>query len=98
MYAFLYAEHTGSNIDEIVPAYLLLGKNRVDENIELSLFDEDVNPRELYKQLESIIFGLVDEITDSAEPFRPTEALQEHCIRCAYTTLCGTAWVKRATR
>lgn len=98
MYALLYSEHTGLRIEDIVPAYLLLGKNRVDKAIEISLFDRDVDPGDLYPQLETIIFKLVNEITDGGIPFHPTEALQEHCIRCPFTTICGTAWVKRSTR
>ncbi len=98
MYALLYSQQTGSRLEDIVPAYLLLGKNRVDERIEISLFDEDVDPQEVYRQLETIIVRLVDEIIDDGIPFRPTDALQEHCVRCPFTTICGTAWVRKAAR
>ena len=95
MYMMLYSGGRDTPVEHIIPAYLLLGRNRVDEKIEMKLFDEGVAVGELYPKIEGIIFALLNEITDVAVPFNPTDDLQEHCPYCPFTTMCGTGWVKK---
>ncbi|HCV43773.1 MAG TPA: hypothetical protein DGH68_09845, partial [Bacteroidetes bacterium] len=95
MYMMLYSESRQKTVKEIVPAYLLLGRNKIDEEIELRLFEDGVDIEEVYAKLERIIFILLEEITNAAVPFAPTSDIQEHCPRCPFTTMCGTSWVKK---
>ena len=95
MYMMLYAGDRKTTVENITAAYLLLGRNRIDESIEIRLFDDGVAVGEIYPKLEQIIFGLLKEITDREVPFVPTDDVQEHCPYCPYTTICGTGWVKK---
>jgi len=93
LYILLYTETRGEAVENIVPAYLLLGKHKIDKNIESLLFDEKGSSRESYGTLEHIILRLVEEIADPQQQFLPTKDFGKNCPRCPFTTICGTQWV-----
>ena len=89
----LYAKAAGIQADEIIPAYVFLGRQKIDENIEEPLFMESDFPAEKFKMLEKIIVGLLDEITTIDRPFEPTKNIERECRTCAFKYICGTQWV-----
>jgi len=94
LYILLYSQAYGEKIENIVPAYLLLGKNLINNKIEVKPFDE-LNPAAgSYQTLEMVILSLLDEITDLNQPFRPTDDFEQHCPNCPFQSMCGTQWVQ----
>ncbi len=93
LYAMLYAKAAGIQADEIIPAYLFLGRQKIDENIEEPLFTESDFSAEKFNMLEKIIVGLFDEITTIDRPFEPTKNFERECRACAFKYICGTQWV-----
>ena len=93
LYAMLYANTSGIRADEIMPAYLFLGRQIIDEEIEEPLFDESDSPVEKFFMLEKIVFGLLEEITNIDRPFEPTKNFERECRTCAFKYICGTQWV-----
>ena len=93
LYAMLYAKATGIRADEIIPAYLFLGRQKLDEKIEEPLFVESDSPAEKFVMLEKIVIGLLDEITTIGHPFEPTRNFERECLTCAFKYICGTQWV-----
>ena len=94
MYLLLYSIHTKTAIEEIVPAYLYLGRNRLSKECEVA-FVEDTEERVAYfEQSKQLIELLIKEINDAAIPFSPPVDLTKICPRCPYTGFCGTAWVR----
>ena len=94
LYALLYAGRFGNPMEEIVPAYLFLGTNQIDETIEVELFGEGESPAENYRLVENVLFKLLDEITDPSQPFLPTDDPRDNCPTCAFKYMCGTQWVR----
>jgi len=93
LYAMMYAKAAGIRVDEIVPAYIFLGRQNINERIEEPLFSESDSPAEKFEMLERIIVGLLDEIMNIGQPFEPTKNLERECRACAFTYICGTQWV-----
>ena len=95
LYAYLYAQsHGGVSVDQIMPAYIHLGNNRIDETIEVPLFEESETKADKYAVIEHVLFKLLGEIVDVEISFTPTAELEKHCPSCPYQTICGTQWVK----
>jgi ATP-dependent helicase/nuclease subunit B len=88
MYMMLYSETTGTPVENIVPLYLFLGRNRIDESIEVGL---DVTS---YRRVEEVMFKLVEQIVDVRIAFEPTRDFDKHCPNCPYNIICGTQWTK----
>ena len=89
----LYAKAAGIRADEIIPAYLFLGRQKIDEKIEEALFGESDSSAEKFVMLEKIVIGLLDEITNIDRPFEPTKNFERECRACAFRYICGTQWV-----
>lgn len=94
MYSLLYSEQSGESINEIVPAYLFLGRNYIDMTIETGLSKDGIVTEEMHANLHGVILGLAKEIKDPATPFAPTEDLKKECPNCPYQTICGTQWAR----
>jgi len=93
LYAMLYSKTTGKPLKEIVPAYLFLGKQEIDETIEQGLFDEADSSEEKFAMLEKIVSLLLNEITNIDHSFEPTAHFERECRNCAFKYICGTQWV-----
>ena len=94
MYLLLYSIQAKTAVEQIVPAYLYLGKNRISKDCEVA-FVEDAEERVIYfEQIKQFIELLLKEINNIAIPFSPPVDLSQTCPRCPYTGLCGTAWVQ----
>jgi ATP-dependent helicase/nuclease subunit B len=93
LYGLLYSAATGIRTDEIVPAYLFLGRQKIDKDIEEPLFGESNSSMGTFAMLEKIIIGLMDEITNIDSPFEPTKHFERDCRTCAFKYICGTQWV-----
>jgi len=99
MYMLLYGGSNGGTTDNVDPAYLMLGKGQIDQKIEVPLFDRNGSQDQSNAaMIESVMFKLLDELTDLSQPFLPPHDLQEQCPNCPFTGLCGTQWVKNRGR
>lgn len=90
MYMMLYAETTGTPIEDIVPLYLFLGHNTLSEKIEVGL----ESTLDIYRRVEQVMFKLVAEIVDGEVAFKPTRDFDKHCSNCPYNVICGTQWTR----
>jgi CRISPR/Cas system-associated exonuclease Cas4 (RecB family) len=80
-----FSEERPDNIDCM---FLLLGKARIDADIELPLFKDGAEFRENFEKLTQVIFSLLREIIDLEKPFVPTIDTKNNCGRCAYGYIC----------
>jgi CRISPR/Cas system-associated exonuclease Cas4 (RecB family) len=94
MYLLLYSMHAKIAVEQIVPAYLYLGKNRLGKECEVVFVEETEERVACFEQVKRLIELLLKEINDAAIPFSPPADLSKTCPRCPYTRLCGTAWVQ----
>lgn len=92
-YLLLYSEATGKKITNLNGMFLLLGKAKISDKIELPLFEDLENTEETYEILKTIIFQLLEEIVDPSFPFQPTSGRKESCPLCNFQYICGTQWV-----
>ncbi len=92
-YLMLYSEHTGAHIRDLNGIFLLLGRTLLNRDIELPLFAGQQDTETLYAQLKTVIFGLLDEITDPSIPFTPTLNKKAWCPSCSFQYICGTQWI-----
>ncbi|HLF19433.1 MAG TPA: PD-(D/E)XK nuclease family protein, partial [Bacteroidota bacterium] len=93
LYAMVYQLNANVAIDKIKPAFLFLGKSKIDGTIESPLFAKDVSQKDQYAKLEQVLFKTLNEIADVNIPFRATENMEEQCPRCPFKAICGTQWV-----
>ncbi len=91
LYLLLYHRATGVPREKIVPAYLMLGRNRLGMEIEKPLVEHGVDAGGV---IEDIMMALVGEIQSPDHPFLPTEDVTTYCTRCPFTTICGTRWAE----
>ena len=94
MYLLLFSIYTKTAIEEIVPAYLYLGKNRLSKECEEAFMEGTEERAAGFEQIKQFIELLLKEINDSDIPFLPPVDLSKTCPRCPYTGFCGTAWVQ----
>jgi hypothetical protein len=94
-YVLLRSQETGVAPTEIQAMFLLLGRTAMDEKIEVPLFDDPAGAASLWPGLETVIFGLLDEIVSLETPFAPTPDLKSACPWCDFRNICGTAWLAR---
>ena len=94
MYLLLYSIQTKTAIEQIVPAYIYIGKNRLSEDCEVAFMEDSEERVACFEQIKRLIELLLKEINDAEIPFSPPADLSKTCPSCPYTGLCGTAWVK----
>jgi ATP-dependent helicase/nuclease subunit B len=93
-YMLVYQIHQSSQQKDLVPIYLLLGKNTISSEIEVPLFAENDTRIDRYTLLKKIINLLIHEIQNPSAEFSPPRDLTTVCPNCPFTTVCGTAWVR----
>jgi CRISPR/Cas system-associated exonuclease Cas4 (RecB family) len=87
-YLLAYSHLTGEKPEAIDCMFLLLGRTRVDSDIEVPLFRDEAEFRGNYENLTQIIFSLLEEIVNPNQPFMPTIDLKKNCGGCAYGYIC----------
>jgi hypothetical protein len=93
-YTLLHAEETGSDPRSAAAMFLILGRNHIDEKIELPLFDDKHPAESHWPVMEKVILGLLTEIVSPGVPFSPAQDLKAACSRCDFTGICGTGAMK----
>lgn len=91
-YVLLYSAEKGVAVGDVQAMFLLLGRTRMDEGIELPLFGGEGAPADAWPRLESVIFGLLREIVSPDVPFAPAADPKAACPYCDFTGICGTGW------
>jgi len=93
-YLLLQSSKGGMDIRTIHPAFVFLGRNNLDETIEVE-FENDAGLRETnFRVMQQVIDSLLDEIVSVDFPFAPTQDLQRNCPTCPFTVMCGTQQLK----
>ena len=87
-YLITYSHLTGEEPETIDCLFLLLGRTRIDSDIEVPLFKDEAQFKEHFGNLTQVIFSLLREIVDPDRPFLPTIDPKNHCGRCAYGYIC----------
>jgi hypothetical protein len=91
-YMLIYSEEKKINIKNLHAMFLLLGRNFIDNKIELPFCDAN-DIANCYETMKSVILSLLKEINDKGIPFYPTKDIKETCPYCDYKYICGTQWV-----
>jgi ATP-dependent helicase/nuclease subunit B len=87
-YLLTYSTLTGEKPENIDCMFLLLGKARIDSDIEVPLFKNETEFKENFGNLTQVIFSLLREIVNLGQPFIPTIDPKKNCSRCAYGYIC----------
>jgi ATP-dependent helicase/nuclease subunit B len=87
-YLITYSALTGEEPENIDCLFLLLGKTRIDSDIEVPLFKNVTEFKEHFGNLTQVIFGLLREIVNPDQPFVPTVDPKKNCNRCPYGYIC----------
>jgi ATP-dependent helicase/nuclease subunit B len=95
-YLLLYAPRAGVAPAEMDALFLLLGKTRMDQGIELPLFDAKHPAADWWPGFETVIHALLQEIVTPGVPFEPARDLAKACAYCPFTGICGTGAYRKA--
>jgi CRISPR/Cas system-associated exonuclease Cas4 (RecB family) len=87
-YLLTYAALTGEKPETIDCMFLLLGRARIDSEIEVPLFRNETEFKENFGNLTEVIFSLLREIVNPDQPFMPTIDTKKNCRRCPYGYIC----------
>jgi ATP-dependent helicase/nuclease subunit B len=87
-YLVTYSTLSGQKPESIDCMFLLLGRARIDTDIEVPLFKDDAEFKENFESLTRIIFSLLREVVDPEKPFMPTIDRENNCDRCVYGYIC----------
>jgi CRISPR/Cas system-associated exonuclease Cas4 (RecB family) len=87
-YLITYSHLTGEEPETIDGLFLLLGRTRIDSDIEVPLFKDEAQFKKHFGNLTQVIFSLLREIVNPDQPFLPTIDPKNHCGRCAYGYIC----------
>jgi CRISPR/Cas system-associated exonuclease Cas4 (RecB family) len=90
-YLLTYSALTGEEAEKIDCLFLLLGRARIDSDIEVPLFKSETEFKENFGNLTQVIFSLLREIVNPDQPFLPTMLPKNNCGRCAYGYICTNA-------
>ena len=96
IYLLLYLSSSKEKcIHEVSPAYLFMGKNYLDDKIEVPLFKNVPSKKAIedYENIKVVIFRLLKEITNIYSPFSPALELEKTCPKCEFRHICGTQWL-----
>jgi len=87
-YLLTYSHLTGERPEAIDSMFLLLGRARMDSEIEVPLFKNETEFKENFGNLTEVIFSLLREIVNPDQPFMPTVDTKKNCGRCPYGYIC----------
>jgi CRISPR/Cas system-associated exonuclease Cas4 (RecB family) len=87
-YLLTYSTLTGEKPENIDCMFLLLGRARIDSEIEVPLFKNETEFKENFGNLTQVIFNLLGEIVNPDQPFIPTIDPKKNCTRCTYGYIC----------
>jgi ATP-dependent helicase/nuclease subunit B len=87
-YLLTYSTLTGEKPESIDCMFLLLGRVRMDTDIEVPLFKNEIEFSENFGNLTKVIFSLLREIVNPDQPFVPTTDPKNSCGRCPYGYIC----------
>ncbi len=87
-YLTAYSSLTGEKPEAVDCLFLLLGRTRIDSEIEVPLFRDETECKEHFGSLTQVIFSLLAELVDPDQPFLPAADPKNQCGRCAYGYIC----------
>jgi len=87
-YLLTYSQLTGEKPEAIDCMFLLLGRARIDSDIEVPLFKDEAEFREYFGILTEVMFSLLREIVNPDQLFLPTVDTKKNCSRCPYGYIC----------
>jgi ATP-dependent helicase/nuclease subunit B len=87
-YLVAYSALTGEKPEDVDCLFLLLGRTRINSDIEVPLFKNGTEFQEHFGSLSHVIFSLLREIVNPDQPFLPTIDPKRNCGGCAYGYIC----------
>lgn len=88
VYKILYEKNLSDSPATLNPVFLLLGKQRLDTDIETGYIDDPQDDL----TISEVIRKLLQEITNPGIDFHPADDLTAECPDCPYQAICGTQW------
>jgi RecB family exonuclease len=88
LYTLIYSEATRPQPKDVDSMFLLLGKTRMDEGIELPLLKDGDDREQRLNDLHRIIFILLGEIVDPHRPFEAPRMERQACRNCPFGQIC----------
>ncbi|MEO5355721.1 MAG: PD-(D/E)XK nuclease family protein [Nitrospirae bacterium YQR-1] len=88
-YLYLFLKSRNEKIENLNAMFLMLGRNYLNEKIELPLFTAKDDVSEVYGKLSGIITALIKETNNVNIPFTPASERKSICPYCDYANLCG---------
>lgn len=95
IYLLLFSERAKTSPKNLRGVYLLIGRTKIDGDIEISPFREE----EIDKAtniVREVTLRLLQEIVDPSIHFEPPKDIKAICPSCNYSYICGTQWVGRS--
>ena len=87
-YLVTYSALTGEKPEDVDCLFLLLGRAKMNSDIEVPLFKNETEFKEHFWNLTQVIFSLLREIVNPDQPFLPTIDPKRNCGGCAYGYIC----------
>ncbi len=92
VYMLLYESNISGSSQSLNPAFVLLGKQRIAPDIDISLLKMMQDQQAELNRIKEVINRLLNEITNPDIDFHPTEDFGAECPNCPYKLICGTQW------
>lgn len=94
IYLLGFSKAKNVSLNKLVGLYLLIGKSKIDEDIEFNPLEKASSLENAMDNIELILTNILDELLNPDIPFYPTKNFKENCQYCDFRTVCGTLWVK----
>ncbi len=92
IYIMLFSKKAKTSIKNLRGIYLLIGRAKIDGDIEFSPFGEEEMEKAI-NILRKITLILLKEIVDPSIHFTFPKDIKATCPSCNYSYICGTRWV-----
>lgn len=94
IYLLGFSEEKNIPLNNLVGIYLLLGKSKIDNDIEFNPLEKSLSLENAMDTIESILKSIINELLNYDIPFYPTKNFKKNCQYCDFRTTCGTLWIR----
>lgn len=94
IYLLGFSKEKNISLNNLVGIYLLIGKPRIDEGIEINPLEKFMSLENAMEKIELTLKTIINELFNPDIPFYPTKNFKENCQYCEFRTNCGTLWIK----
>lgn len=94
IYLLGFSREKNIPLNNLVGIYLLIGKSKIDNDIEFNPLEKSLSLENAMDIMQSILKSIINELVNLDIPFYPTKNFKENCQYCDFRTICGTLWIK----